>query len=366
MSSNYGRNLRLSVFGQSHGAMIGAVIDGLPVGEEINIDELQQFVERRSPGRDEYSTSRKEPDMVEIVSGLHQGKTCGAPLCLIIANSDTRSADYEQLRSIPRPAHADYTAKIRYHGYNDPRGGGHFSGRLTAPLTAAGAICLQILKRRGINVAAHLSSIGNEQDTPIADSSLNLALLSSLTAKTFPTVDDAAGERMQQAIRQAKEAGDSLGGCIEVFALGVPAGLGSPMFDGVENRLAAALFAIPAVKGVEFGSGFGAASMYGSEHNDAFCFDGSHIGTKTNHHGGILGGITSGMPIIVRAAIKPTPSISRPQQTLNMDTMKESQLAIKGRHDPCIAQRAVPCLEAVTGFVLLDLLMDADYQLVNI
>lgn len=365
MSSSYGKNLRISIFGQSHGQMIGAVIDGLPVGEEIDLSALQKFVDRRSPGRDEYSTARQERDRVEIVSGLYQGKTCGAPLCLLIANSDTRSHDYEQFRDIPRPGHADYSAKVRYHEYNDPRGGGHFSGRLTAPLTAAGGICLQILARRGITVGAHLWSIGGEKDAPIADNCLNPQLLMDFSVKDFPVFDNAAGERMQQEIRSAKEAGDSVGGVIEVFAIGVPAGLGSPMFDGVENRISAAMFAIPAVKGIEFGSGFAAANMHGSEHNDAFYFVDGRITTMSNHHGGILGGITSGMPLIFRAAIKPTPSISQPQATLNTKTMAQTQLAIKGRHDPCIVQRALPCLEAVTGFVLLDLLLDSEYQSIN-
>lgn len=362
MSSNFGKNVHLSIFGQSHGTMIGAVIDGLPVGEEIDLDALQRFMERRAPGRDEYATARREADRIEIVSGLYQGKTCGAPLCLLIANADSRSADYRQLRDIPRPAHADYTAQLRYQHYNDPRGGGHFSGRLTAPLTAAGAICLQLLERREISVGAHLQSIGTEQDAVLADDALTPQLLRSLAGQKFPTWDKEAGERMQRLIRDAAADGDSVGGVIELIALGVPAGLGSPMFDGVENRLAAALFAVPAVKGIEFGSGFAAAAMRGSEHNDPFYLDGAQIATKTNHHGGVLGGITSGMPLIVRAAVKPTPSIGRPQLTLDMESMKPTQLEIKGRHDPCIVQRALPCMEAVTGLVLLDLLLDGEYQ----
>jgi len=362
MSSDLGKNIRLSVFGQSHGQMIGAVIDGLPCGVEIDTEALQQFVDRRAPGRAAHSTARRESDKINIVSGLYKGKTCGAPLALLIANSDAHSADYEQLKNIPRPGHADHTAALRYGGSNDPRGGGHFSGRLTAPITATGGICLQILAKMGINVGAHIAAIGGVEDMAVDSMKLDEKKLRAVAAKSFPVFDDKAGEAMNSRILAAAEKQDSTGGIIEVFALGVPAGIGSPMFGGVENRLAAAVFGIPGVKGVEFGSGFGAANMCGSSNNDAFCLKENAVVTKSNSHGGILGGITSGMPLVMRVAIKPTPSIGCTQYTLNTETGAMEELNIQGRHDPCIVPRAVPCLEAVTGFVLLDMMLDGEYK----
>lgn len=361
MSSSYGENIRLTVFGQSHGGMIGATLDGLPPGEPVDLAAMQAFVNRRAPGRSAYATARREPDAVRIVSGLYQGKTCGAPLCLLIENMDARSADYDKLRDTPRPAHADYTATARYGGFADPRGGGHFSGRLTAPLVAAGALCAQIIARRGVTVGGHIAALGDCHDTAPDSLRLTPNRLKETADRDFPVFRAEAAAQMREALDVAKQAGDSLGGLLEVFALGLPAGLGSPMFGGVENRLAAAAFAIPAVRGVEFGSGFAAAHVSGSQHNDAFCARQGLVRTKTNHHGGVLGGITSGMPLVMRAAVKPTPSIARPQQTLNLATMREETLCISGRHDPCVALRALPCLEAVVAFVLLDLMLDGEY-----
>lgn len=360
MSSEFGKLLRVSVFGQSHGKAIGVNIDGLPAGEAIDPEELYAFLSRRRPGKDALSTVRKEKDLPVFLSGLEDGVTCGAPLCAIIENSDQHSSDYKNLTDLPRPSHADYTAAVKWNGHADMRGGGHFSGRLTAPLCIAGGIARQILARRGIYVGAHLASVGNENDAafPLHPTP---ELFNSIAAKAFPVVDDEAGERMQAVILQAREDLDSVGGVVECAAIGLPAGLGDPMFDGIENRLAAALFGIPAVKGVEFGLGFGSARLRGSENNDPFTVEDGRIAAAANRSGGILGGITTGMPVMLRVAIKPTPSIGRPQQTVRLSAGEPAELVIHGRHDPCIAHRAVPVVEAVTAAVLLDLLLEGNH-----
>ena len=360
MSSEFGHLLKISVFGQSHGKAIGVVVDGLPAGEAIDLDELQAFLDRRKPGKNRLSTARKESDAPTFLSGLENGKTCGAPLCAVIENGDQHSGDYAGLTDTPRPGHADYTAAVKWGGQADMRGGGHFSGRLTAPLCIAGGIAKQILARRGIHVGAHLSEVAGISDMPLPLYP-TAELFEKLAAKDFPVLDDGAGERMQQAILAAREALDSVGGIVECAAIGLPAGLGDPMFDGVENRLAAALFGIPAVKGVEFGAGFAAARSRGSENNDAFSVQNGAVVTDTNHAGGILGGITNGMPILLRTAMKPTPSIARAQKTVRLSQMEEIPLEIRGRHDPCIAHRAVPVVEAVTAAVLLDLLLEGNH-----
>ncbi len=349
MSSSYGENIRLSIFGQSHSPAIGMNLEGIPAGEHIDFEELQRFMERRAPGRRAYSTARKEADRPEFLSGVRDGYTCGAPLSAIIRNGDTRSKDYEQLSRLPRPGHADYTADVKYFGYQDYAGGGHFSGRLTAPLCIAGGICLQILKRQGIEVISRIKAIG-----PVTDES---PLLSSTAGKDFPTVDKAAGEAMQAAIEEARMQGDSLGGVIECAVLGLPAGLGDPMFGGMENRIAAIVFGIPAVKGIEFGAGFQSARLRGSENNDSFVIESGQIKTRSNNCGGILGGITDGMPLIFRAAIKPTPSIAREQDSVDMRELKEAKLTVGGRHDPCIVPRAVPCMEAAAAIAVYDALL---------
>lgn len=358
MASRIGERLTVSLFGQSHGEMIGAVIDGLPAGERIDAGALARFMERRAPGRQETATKRFEPDIPRIVSGVVGDITCGAPLCLLIENTDTRSSDYEALRDLPRPGHADYTAHMRYKGRQDVRGGGHFSGRLTAPLCAAGGIALQMLARRNIAVGAHIASIADVRDEGITPETLHAA-----SEKPFPTLSDAAGEAMRCAIAEAARDSDSVGGVIECMAVGMPAGVGEPMFDGVENRLAAALFGIPAVRGVEFGAGFAAAGMRGSAHNDSFAVHEGKIVTQTNHHGGVLGGITSGMPIVFRVAIKPTPSIAKEQRSVRLSSMEAEPLCVKGRHDPCIVPRAVACVEAVAAIVLLDMLLMREGEL---
>ena len=360
MSSEFGHLLKISVFGQSHGKAIGVVVDGLPAGEAIDLDELQAFLDRRKPGKNRLSTARKEADAPTFLSGLENGKTCGAPLCAVIENGDQHSGDYAGLTDTPRPGHADYTAAVKWGGQADMRGGGHFSGRLTAPLCIAGGIAKQILARRGIHVGAHLSEVAGIADDPFPLHP-TAELFEKLAAKDFPVLDDGAGERMQQAILAAREELDSVGGIVECAAIGLPAGLGDPMFDGVENRLAAALFGIPAVKGVEFGAGFAAARSRGSENNDAFSVQNGAVVTDTNHAGGILGGITNGMPILLRTAMKPTPSIARAQKTVRLSQMEEIPLEIRGRHDPCIAHRAVPVVEAVTAAVLLDLLLEGNH-----
>lgn len=357
MSSSFGEQVKITIFGQSHSEAIGVVIDGLPVGEEIDLERVQQFMERRAPGRNAYSTPRKEGDIPHVVSGLFEGKTCGAPLCAVIENTNTRSKDYDKLKDLPRPAHADFTAWVKYKGANDHRGGGHFSGRLTAPLCFAGAVCMQILERKGIRIGGHILAIQGVKDTPFDPVEISEETLQAVTAKAFPVQDDGQAEAMQAAIAAAREKADSVGGIIECAVTGLPVGVGEPMFDGLESRLAAAVFAIPAVKGVEFGKGFGVAELLGSENNDAFCYeaDGT-VKTKTNNHGGSLGGISSGMPLILRAAFKPTPSIGQAQATISISKGENETLSIVGRHDPCIVPRAVPCVEAAAAVTLLDLL----------
>ncbi|MCL2199047.1 MAG: chorismate synthase [Defluviitaleaceae bacterium] len=332
MASTYKNRLTVSIFGQSHGAAIGVTLDGIPEGEEIDFDVLNAFLQRRAPGNSPWATPRKEADEPEFLSGLvaqadaASGTTCGAPITAVIKNTNIRPSDYANTSVTPRPGHADYTAFVKTRGHADLSGGGHFSGRLTAPLCIAGGICLQILQRRGISINARIISIGN------------------------------ATENFGEEIERAKQENDSVGGVIECTATGVPAGLGEPMFDGMENRIAQLVFAIPAVKGIEFGAGFSAATLRGSENNDPFAVAGGKVQTTTNHHGGILGGITSGMPIVFRAAIKPTPSITQPQQSVNLTTLTPETLTVNGRHDPCIVPRAVPCFEAAMAIAILDAL----------
>ena len=350
MASYLGEHIHVSVFGQSHSPAIGVVVDGLPAGERVDMEELGRFLKRRAPGQNATSTPRKEADLPQFLSGLVDDVTCGAPLAALIENTNTRSQDYAQLRDKPRPGHADFTAQVKYGGFQD------VAGRLTAPLCIAGGICLQILKRRGIEVAAHIASIAGEADRPFDPMGESVETLDALKRAPFPVMDEKAGERMRKAILQAKEEGDSVGGSVECLVTGVPAGLGEPMFGGMENRLAAALFGIPAVKGVEFGAGFGVATMRGSENNDPFTVKDGKVVTETNHAGGILGGITNGMPLVFRLAVKPTPSIAKQQQTVSLSKKQVEELVVTGRHDPCIVPRAVPVVEAVSALVLTDLL----------
>ena len=349
MSSSYGENLRVHIFGESHGPAVGVTVEGIPAGEAVDLAELQRFLDRRAPGRNAWSTPRKEADVPEFLSGLREGKTCGTPLTAILKSANTRSGDYDALRDVPRPGHADYTAWVKYGESRDSRGGGHFSGRLTAPLCVAGGICLQLLAREGITIISRVAAIGGVRDEG--------ELTASTAEKAFPTVSDSAGEAMRSAIAAARAEGDSLGGVIECAVLGLPAGLGDPMFDGMENRIAAAVFGVPAVKGIEFGAGFTAAGLRGSENNDAFSVENGRIITESNHCGGILGGITDGMPLTFRAAVKPTPSLARPQPRVDRNTGEIVPLTVTGRHDPCIVPRAVPCLEAAAAIAVYDALL---------
>lgn len=360
MSSEFGKLLRVGVFGQSHGTAIGVTVHGLPAGEAIDMAELTAFMSRRKAKKGGLTTTRQEADEPQFLSGVENGLTCGAPLCAVIYNGDPHSKDYSGLADKPRPAHADFTAAVKWAGQADMRGGGHFSGRLTAPLCVAGGIAKQILARRGVYVGAHLTSVYDVEDErfPLWPTK---ELFAEIAAKPFPTLDDAAGERMQSAILAAREDCDSVGGTIECAAIGLPAGLGEPMFDGIENRIAKAIFGIPGLKGLEFGSGFAGSRLRGSGNNDAFIMDGGTVKTVTNRAGGILGGITDGMPLLFRVAMKPTPSIGRVQQTVSLSAKENTHLTIHGRHDPCIAQRAVPVVEAVTALVLLDLLMEGNH-----
>lgn len=351
MSSSYGKNLIVTVFGQSHSPAVGVTVDGLPAGLPVDTDALARFLARRAPGQNDWSTPRREADVPEFLSGLRNGVTCGAPLTAVIRNENTRPEDYDALRDVPRPGHADYTAALKYGGFQDAAGGGHFSGRLTAPLCVAGGICLQLLRRHGIEVFAHIASVGEVEDVmPIA---------ASVAEKPFPTVDDERGGQMRAVIRAAREAGDSVGGSVECVAAGLPGGLGDPLFDGMENRLAAIVFGIPAVKALEFGDGLAASRRRGSENNDAFALREGRIVTETNRCGGILGGITTGMPLRFRVYCKPTPSIALPQKSVRLSDREETELRIAGRHDPCIVPRAVPCVEAAAAIALTDALLES-------
>ena len=349
MSSSYGENIRLTIFGQSHSPAVGVTIEGIPAGERIDREELQRFLNRRAPGQNAWSTARKEEDRPLFVSGLKEDVTCGTPLTALIENRDTRSKDYENLRHLPRPGHADYTAAVKYGGFQDYAGGGHFSGRLTAPLCIAGGICRQLLEREGITLISRIAQIG-----PVCDEG---ALIASTAEKDFPVVDDAKGAQMRESIAAARAEGDSLGGVVECAVLGLPAGLGDPMFDGMENRIARIVFGIPAVKGLEFGDGFRLAALRGSEANDSYAVENGRLVTVTNHCGGILGGITDGMPLRFRAAIKPPPSIAGEQRSVDLDSMEETILKIEGRHDPCIVPRAVPVVEAAAAVAVYDALL---------
>ena len=353
-----GNKLKVTVFGQSHAPAIGCVVEGLPAGFAPDMERLSAFMARRAPGQNAWSTNRKESDTPEILSGLVEGRTCGAPVAAVIRNSDQHSRDYAGLKRTPRPSHADYTALIKYGDDYDIRGGGQFSGRLTAPLCFAGALALQILEQRGVTIAAHIARIENVQDPSPDFAAVTREELTALLKKPFPVFSDDAGMRMRQAIEAARLDADSVGGVIRCFALGLPAGLGEPMFGGVENRLAAALFGIPAVRGVSFGTGFDAAGMRGSGHNDPFVMDGDRVAARTNHAGGVLGGITSGMPLVVNIAVKPTASIAREQDTVDLEKRENARLVIHGRHDPCIVPRAVPVAEAVTALTVLDMLLE--------
>ena len=339
MSSSFGKNIKVTIFGESHGPAVGCVLEGFPAGFAPDMDKLKVFMQRRASRGQSGATARREEDLPEVLSGLFGGKTCGTPITAVIRNSNTQSQDYANLNVCPRPGHADLTWNAKTKGANDYRGGGHASGRLTAPMCFAGALAKQYLESQGVTVDASICSIKDHQ---ISDNRDEFGL----------------DEEAKKIIEEAQKAGDSVGGIIECAIKGLPIGLGSPIFDGVENKLSQAIFGIPAVKGVEFGSGFSGTKLMGSQNNDAFtCQDGKPV-TKTNNAGGILGGITNGMPVTFRVAIKPTPSIAKEQQTVDLDSKKDTSLEIKGRHDACIVPRALPVVEAIAALVALDLLLD--------
>ena len=352
MSDNsIGDKLRVTIFGQSHGPAIGCVIDGFPAGFSIDWEAVNAFMARRAPGQNAWSTPRKEADTPEILSGLNEaGRTCGAPLTAVIRNTNQHSGDYPDLLNVPRPGHADYAAGIKYGPAWDYRGGGQFSGRLTAPLCFAGALCIQWLAEKNVRIAAHIARIGAICDEVPDTVHPQFPLYA---AGAFPVIDPEKGKAMQDEIEAAKAAGDSVDGAVRCIVTGFPAGIGGPYFGGLEGKLAQALFGIPAVKGVQFGD----VRHFGSENNDAFCVKDGAVRTATNHCGGILGGISTGMPVSFTVSFKPTPSISLPQQSVNLRTMAETTLTVQGRHDPCVVPRAVPVVEAAAAIVLLDMIL---------
>ena len=358
MRGSFGQHFKLTIFGESHGSAIGMVIDGVPPGTPIDEDAIARDMARRAPGSDPTATSRKEPDRVKIVSGLFEGRATGTPLCGLIENTNTRSGDYAQLRAKMRPGHADYAGQIKYQGCNDPRGGGHFSGRITAPLVFAGSIARQLLASKGIAVGAHIAAIGGLADSAFNPVHVDSATLGALQSSRFPLLDSSMEAPMRERVAAAKAAGDSVGGVIECAATGVPAGIGSPFFGSVESVVSQLLFSVPAVKAVEFGDGMAIAALHGSDANDPMHFDDGRVVCASNHNGGVTGGITNGMPIILRAAIKPTPSIALPQRTVDLVSGSDTQLSIVGRHDPCIVPRAVVVIESALCIALCELMMD--------
>lgn len=357
MSSAIGDKIKLSIFGESHGEAIGCVIDGLPAGIKLDLDKIYLDMARRAPGKDKTSTPRLEKDEPHILSGVIGNVTTGAPLCAVIQNTNTKSGDYSNLMTVPRPSHSDYPAYVKYSGYNDIRGGGHFSGRLTAPLVFAGAAAKQILAQKGVTVGAHIKQIGGVRDALADYNDISVELLKKLSSSCFSLIDENVESDMRKEIEKARLNLDSVGGIIECFAVGLPVGVGGNMFDTVEGKLASILFGVPAVKGVEFGLGFGFADKNASDVNDEYEIKDGNVATLTNNNGGVLGGMTNGSPIAVSVAIKPTPSISKKQRSVNLQTMQNEELEIHGRHDPCIVVRAVPVIESAVALGLLDLMM---------
>ncbi|MEE3427429.1 MAG: chorismate synthase [Ruminococcus sp.] len=355
--STYGERIKLTVFGESHGEAIGAVLSGVPAGYKIDMDKVLVQMARRAPGKDKTATPRLEKDFPEVKSGILNGVTTGAPIACVIENTNTKSKDYSNLLDTPRPSHSDYTAYVKYGGNNDIRGGGHFSGRLTAPIVFAGAVLRQILEEKGIKIAAHISSVADVNDKPFNPVEIDDELISKLNNSAFPLIDKSKEKDIREVVENARMNLDSVGGTIECAVVGMPEGIGGPLFEGIEGAISKAIFGIPAVKGIEFGSGFNGTLKRGSENNDAFEYKNGKVVTKTNNCGGILGGISNGMPIIFRTAVKPTPSISKEQESVNLKTGENTTLTVNGRHDPCIVPRAVPVVEAVAAIAVSDLLL---------
>lgn len=357
MSSVIGDKIKLSIFGESHGEAIGCVIDGLPAGIKIDMNAVYKDMQRRAPGKDKTATPRLEKDIPHILSGMLDNVTTGAPLAMVIENTNAKSGDYSNLMTVPRPGHSDYPAYVKYGGNNDIRGGGHFSGRLTAPLVFAGSVAKQILSQMGVTIGAHIKQIGSVCDAVSDLNKTDKSLLDTLSSSTFSLIDETKEQAMRDEIEKARLSLDSVGGIIECFAVGLPVGLGGNMFDTVEGKLASILFGVPAVKGVEFGIGFGFANKRASEVNDQYEIKNGRVATLSNNNGGVLGGMTDGAPLSVSVAIKPTPSIAKKQKSVNLLTMENAELEIHGRHDPCIVVRAVPVIECAVALGLLDLMM---------
>lgn len=353
MSSTWGNNIKVSIFGESHGEAIGAVLEGIPAGQKINFDEIICQLNRRKPRNDGFTTSRKETDNFKILSGIFKGHTTGTPICAVFYNEDADFSSYKDL--VFRPGHADYTAHVRYKGFEDYRGGGHFSGRLMCPLVFAGSICRQILENKGIFLGSHISSVGNINDRSFDPVNVSKASLKNLSQSEFPVIDQEVKSIIERKILSIKSQGNSIGGTIECAIVGVPAGLGNPIFDNIESKISSIIFGIPAVKGIEFGRGFDSSKILGSENNDNYILKEGKISTETNNHGGILGGISSGMPIIFKVAFKPTPSIAKKQITIDAKNNSPKILELSGRHDPCIVLRAAPIVESAAAIAILDI-----------
>lgn len=363
MANQYGKNLKISVYGGSHDACIGMRLSGFPAGLAVDEAALLRFMARRAPGGGPLSTPRKEPDTPVFLSGVTNGQTDGGELHAVIYNTNAHSKDYSFIYDTPRPGHADFAALCKYGREVDLRGGGHFSGRLTAPLCIAGGLALQYLAQKGIRIGAHIESLHTVKDDRFDPVGVNTDTLDRLAAAPFPVLNGTVEESMRRAVADARAELDSVGGVIECAVVGLPVGLGEHMFDGVEGRVASILFSIPAVKGVEFGEGFGVAALRGSESNDPYRTDGQTVTTATNRCGGILGGMTNGMPLICRVAFKPTPSIAKEQGTVSLSRMENTTLSVPGRHDPTVVLRAVPVVEAAVALAVLDLYLDENSQL---
>ncbi|GAA0787768.1 chorismate synthase [Hathewaya limosa] len=364
MSSVWGNKLKLSIFGESHGEGIGVVIDGLPAGIKLDLDYINKEMQRRAPGKSKLATGRCESDLYNILSGYFDGKTTGTPLCATILNKDKRSKDYSKFKTHMRPSHGDYTGFLKYSGFNDYRGGGHFSGRITAPLVFAGAIAMQILeKHKKIFIGSHIKSIYTIEEEEFSLTDVTKEQLKNLRNSDFPVLCNEVGEKMKNEILKAKHDGDSVGGVVECTAINIEGGFGEPFFDSIESRLSHILFSIPAVKGIEFGKGFNISKLKGSNANDCYYINEGKILTKTNNNGGVLGGITNGMPLNFKVCIKPTPSISKVQNTVDISKMEQSQLVIEGRHDPCIVPRAIPVVESAVAITILDFILEREGEL---
>ena len=360
MSYSFGKNFKVTLFGQSHSEEIGIIIDGISAGYKINKDLIRKNLDRRRPGKNKFSTARKEDDDFKIVSGEVDGLTCGTPICAIIENKDQRSRDYDNLKDRPRPSHADYPAYVKFKGFNDMRGGGQFSGRMTAPIVIAGSIAEDLLLKRDIKIYTRIKSIGDEEDVKLELRDINEDKLSNLKNEDFPVFEHEVREKMEGEILKAKEDGDSIGGIVETFILNMPVGIGEPFFDSIESVISHAVFSVPGIKGIEFGSGFAASKMRGSLHNDEYYYENGEVKTKSNNNGGIIGGLSTSMPIIFRTAVKPTSSISKTQSTISLKDKKDVDLKVVGRHDPSIVPRALVAIEMITAIAILDLLMEGE------